>query len=95
MLLKNKQNKLSDDEFSILMKECSISEIKTMIYRKMKIPEVQGEEPFKTVLKAYLTMIEDQDWYQEVLNIQNMHKKIVYQISEGKKIANLNEDPML
>jgi len=89
------KDKLSDEEFNDVLKKCSLPQIKIDTYRRMKLPEVEGEKPTRTALKAYLMMMEDDEaWHKEILHIQKEHKQILFSIPDGTKLQNMHEDPL-
>lgn len=62
----------------------------------MKLPEVKGEKPTKTALKAYLVLMqEDEAWHKEILSIQKEHKNVLFTLPSGQKLDNMHEDPII
>ena len=89
------KKQIDESEFNEIIKKCSLQEIKIKVYRKMGLPEVPGEKPTRTALKAYLVLMqEDEAWHKEILHIQKEHKNILFSLPSGQKMQGMHEDPL-
>lgn len=86
---------ISDDEFGEIIKECSLPEVKTEVYKRLGFPIIEGEKPNRTALKAYLSLMEtDEDWHKNILQLQKLHKHTLFQMITGNKVPDMHEDPL-
>lgn len=92
---KTGSKQLTDEEISACIAECKLNDIKEIVYKKMKLPEVENETSINTMRKAFFMLAKtDLTWKSHITQFQNEHKVFLLEIARAVKQPNLDGDPL-